>query len=230
MIKYLPLLSTIVTLVFAGIVFGQYLSRRKPYQLVWALALVIFAIATGSEFLGNAFGWTEATYRSWYLCGAMFGVAYLALGTIYLLAPRRWAHIVAGLLVLASIYPTFRVLTAPVDMQLALASGTISGTGFPADVRLMTPFFNVFGTVVLVGGALYSAYVFWRRRTQGNMVLSNILIAGGALLIAAGGAFSRFGIPELLFVSELLGIVVIFAGFLLSRQRHGDKKASKQQT
>lgn len=217
--QYISLLSTLVALTFAGIVFRQYLARRRPYQLVWSIALVIFGIATAAEFVGNAFGWSPGPYRAWYLCGAMFGVAYLALGTIYLLLPRMWAHIIAALLVLASIYPAYRVLTAAVDMQSALASGTVSGTGFPADVRLMTPFFNVFGTVVLVGGALYSAYVFWRRHEAGHRVISNVLIAAGALIIAAGGASSRFGIPELLFISELIGIIVMFVGFLLTRDR-----------
>lgn len=29
-------------------------------------------------------------------------------------------------------------------------------------VRLTTPFFNIYGLLTLVGGALYSAYLFWR--------------------------------------------------------------------
>ena len=45
------------------------------------------------------------------------------------------------------------------------------------------PFFNIYGLLTLVGGAIYSAYLFWRKRVLPNRVIGNILIAAGALLI-----------------------------------------------
>ncbi len=81
-------------------------------------------------------------------------------------------------------------------------------------VRSLTPFFNVYGTVTLVGGAMYSAYIFWRKRVLLHRVIGNILIAAGALLPAFGGTFSRFGIGGALYISELLGAILMFAGFI----------------
>ena len=81
-------------------------------------------------------------------------------------------------------------------------------------VRSLTPFFNVYGTLMLVGGAAYSIYIFWRKRILPHRVIGNIFIAIGALLPAFGGTFSRFGIPGALYISELLGAVLMFIGFV----------------
>ena len=72
-----------------------------------------------------------------------------------------------------------------------------------------------------MGGALYSAWVFWRRRLFPHRVVSNILIAVGALLPALSGTLARLGNPDYLYVAEFLGVVVISIGFLRSREVFG---------
>jgi hypothetical protein len=47
-----------------------------------------------------------------------------------------------------------------------------------------------------------------------HRTLGNIIIAIGAILPAFGGTFSRFGLPNALYITELLGAILIFAGFL----------------
>jgi len=92
----------------------------------------------------------------------------------------------------------------------------------PSGVRLMTPFFNSFGTVALVGGALYSAWIFWRKKILPHRVASNVLIAVGAMLPALGGTIMRFWDSLAAFyVLELVGVVVIYVGFLRSREVFG---------
>ncbi len=81
-------------------------------------------------------------------------------------------------------------------------------------MRTLTPFFNLYGTLLLVGGAAYSAWIFWRKRILLHRVIGNVLIAIGALLPAFGGVFSRLGIGGALYISELLGAILLFAGFL----------------
>ena len=61
-------------------------------------------------------------------------------------------------------------------------------------VRLTTPFFNIYGLLTLVGGAIYSAYLFWRKRVLPNRVIGNILIAAGALLIGTASTLTRLGL------------------------------------
>lgn len=214
----LPLLSTLVSFTFAATVFAQYLSRRKPHQLVWSFGLVSYGIGALAEFLAGVGIWNLAVYDAWYIFGAFFVAAYLGMGTVYLLVPRRIAHGVMGVLVALSLVAVLLVLTANVDLAQLSWPGKLSGKAMPNYVRLLTPFFNLFGTVALVGGAAYSAWFFWRRRAMAQRALSNLLIAVGALLPAIGSSLLRFDVPELFYLFEFLGVTVIFLGFLSNHE------------
>ncbi len=85
--------------------------------------------------------------------------------------------------------------------------------------RVLTPFFNIYGLLTLVGGAVYSAWIFLRKRIMPNRVLGNVLIAAGALMPGIGGLLSRFGLGGYLYLGELLGAVLMFAGFILATTR-----------
>lgn len=218
-IAVIPLASSIISVVFAVTVLDQFFARRKPYQLIWAIGLFMYFISTGSEFWVETWGLNETIYRLWYLFGAIFVAAYLGMGTLYLLVPRRIAHIIMAILLVASFYAVFRVFTASLDLSTLQY---LSGRAMPQGVRLMTPFFNTFGTVALVGGAIYSAWVFWRRRFMPHRVISNTLIAVGAILPAVGGTHMRLGGSLTTFyLLELVGIIIIFIGFLRSREVFG---------
>jgi hypothetical protein len=80
-------------------------------------------------------------------------------------------------------------------------------------VRLTTPFFNIYGLLTLVGGAIWSAYLFWRKRVLPNRVVGNVLIAAGALLIGSASTLTRLGYGQFLYVGELLSAIIMFAGF-----------------
>jgi len=80
-------------------------------------------------------------------------------------------------------------------------------------VRVLTPFFNIYGVILLAGGAVYSAWLFWRKRVLLHRVIGNLFIALGALSPAFGGALQRLGVPAVLYVSELIGVILIFIGF-----------------
>ena len=41
-----PLIAAVVALVFSGLLFRQYLQRRRSYQLAWAIALLMYAVAS----------------------------------------------------------------------------------------------------------------------------------------------------------------------------------------
>lgn len=83
-----------------------------------------------------------------------------------------------------------------------------------AGVRVLTPIFNIYGLLTLVSGAIYSAWIFLRKRIMPNRVIGNVLIAAGALMPAIGGILSRFGLGGYLYLGELLGAILMFIGFL----------------
>ena len=54
-----------------------------------------------------------------------------------------------------------------------------------------------------------------------HRVVSNVLIVTGAMLPALGGTMARMGQPQFLYILELLGVIIIFLGFLRSREVFG---------
>ncbi|HJW48139.1 MAG TPA: hypothetical protein VJ726_01845, partial [Candidatus Limnocylindria bacterium] len=72
------------------------------------------------------------------------------------------------------------------------------------------------GSVVLIGGALWSAWVFLRRRDNGRRAAANVIIATGVFIAAAGGTVAFTGASGVLELTNLLGISVMFVGFLLA--------------
>ena len=219
MYTWLPFLSGIISFVFAFLVLRRYAVRRGSHLLLWGVGMIFYGIGGFCEAYYGTFGWSPIVFRLWYLFGAILVAAWLGQGTVYLLVRRRWANFLMVLLALGSLYAAIRVFGAELDPSLMTTSvhtgSELSGHAIVTPgVRDLTPFFNIYGTITLVGGALYSAWIFWRKRVLLHRTLGNILIACGAILPAFGGAFSRFGIAGALYLSELLGAVLLFVGFL----------------
>ena len=216
---WLPFTSCIVSFIFAFFVFKRYLVRKGPHLLLWGIGLVFYSIGGFCEAYYGAFGWNPLVFRLWYLFGAILVAAWLGQGTVYLLANRKWANGLMVLLTLGSLYGLIRVFGAQLDPSLMTTSvhtgSELSGHAIVTPgVRILTPFFNLYGTVTLVGGAAWSAWIFWRKRILLHRTIGNILIAVGAMAPAFGGTFSRFGLPGALYLGELLGAVLMFVGFI----------------
>ena len=231
----IPLISTVVSIAFAVTILDQYFARRRPYQLIWAIGMFMYGISTFTEFWTGTWGLTATIYRFWYLFGAICSAAYLGMGTLYLLMKRRAANIIMGILLVLTVYSLIRIFAFPIN---------VTGTSLsdlkvmPVDIVSVTGLLNVFGTVALVGGAVWSAWIFWRKRILAHRVIYNVLIALGAMMPAIGGTLLRFGSPglTLFFLLELSGAVIMFIGFLRSKEVfglyrfpliHGFKKVSK---
>ena len=210
---YLPAITAIVAALFALVVLRQYGSHRKTYQLMWATGFAMFAIAAFAGYLARSGGTTESEYRIFYLFGAILNVAWLALGTLYLLAPRRWADIALAAVALLSLVAAYAVVSAPVDLTAAADSGR----GFPNGslARILAGVGSGVGSIVLIGGALWSAWVFFRKRHNGRRAIANVVIAVGVLIVAAGGTATFTGASGVLELANLVGLAVMFAGFLL---------------
>lgn len=97
-----------------------------------------------------------------------------------------------------------------------------------AAVRRVTPFFNIYGLLTLVGGALYSAFLFWRKRVLPNRVIANVLIAAGALLIAGASTLTRLGYGQFLYIGELLAAILMFAGFQMAARPDAPVSTSRR--
>ncbi len=218
---YLPFLSTLVTFAFATAVFRRYLHKRGTHLLLWSIGLVFYGIGTLAEVI-MGFSFSGLVLKLWYLSGAMLTAAWLGQGTLHLLVRKRG---VAGVMTLAlaalSLLAAVLVLIAPLNASAASYNVTLPISSQYKDILtrgglmlLLTILLNIYGTLTLFGGALYSAMLFWRKRILFNRMLGNLLIAIGALAPALAGSFVKLGLVDGLYFSELFGVVLMYIGFI----------------
>jgi len=213
-VHYIPIVTTVVAVLFSVAVFRRYAERRSgPHLLWWAFGILLYGVGTFTEASVTLFGWSEPLFRAWYISGALLGGAPLAQGTVYLLMRRRTANVLAAVLVLWVAVAAVFVLLTPIDYGLVEAhrlSGRVMEWSW---VRLFSPFVNTYAAVFLIGGAVYSALKFRRNPHTRHRFVGNVLIAAGALLPGVGGTATRMGHVEVLYVTEFVGLVLIWLGY-----------------
>jgi hypothetical protein len=213
LIPYLPIATTIVALGFSALLFQRFRERGGLHLLWWGIGTLTYAAGTLTESLVTLIGWHEPLFRIWYITGALLGGAPLAQVTVYLLLPRRIANVLTALLLTAVGVASLCLLMAPIRFDLVQPhrlSGQVLAWPW---VRLFSPVINSYAFLFLVGGAAASAVRYWGEPANRHRAVGNLLIAIGALLPGIGGAFTRFGHTEVLYVTELIGLVLIFLGY-----------------
>lgn len=210
----LPLASSILSFVYAAAVIKRFQSRPgHNHLLIWGIGLVMYGIGGACEAYTGAFGFNPIVLKIWYLFGAILVAAWLGQGTVFLLAHDLWVRRTTIVLTAASLFAAAAVIFAGVDPNYQ-AGAELTGKAFTTTwIRMLTPFFNIYGTVTLTGGALYSAWLFWRKRVLPNRMIGNIMIAAGAMAPAFGGVLNRFGLPGL-YLGEFVGVFLMYIGFL----------------
>lgn len=219
----LPFISALIMIAFAVDVFRRYVRRpTHTHLLVWGIGLTMFGIGSVAEAI-SAIVWSPVVFTSWYLFGAALNAAWIGQGTVFLLVRRNWVKILTAILVIGSLITAALMLTTPLDatkfstsQPLGEQYRNILPQGAP--VRLTTPLFNIYGTLMLVGGAIYSAFLFWRKRVLPNRVIGNVLIAVGALSIALASTLTRLGFGAYLYLGELIAAILMYSGFVLASQ------------
>lgn len=232
--NYIPLLTTIVTFIFVASVFNRYRLRKGTHLLFWGIGLVFYGLgALGEVLLSLSFN--PLILKMWYISGAMLTAAWLGQGTVFLLV--RKPGVARGMaigLAVVSLLAVALVLLAPLNPAAPVYDVTRPASEQYHDILtrstliiILTILLNIYGTITLVGGAIYSAYLFWRKRVLVNRVIGNILIAAGALLPATAGSFVWLGLVDWLYISELLGVILMYLGFLqATAHRPAEKKTT----
>jgi hypothetical protein len=217
-----PLAASIVALGFAALLGRRSLGRPRPAELLWAVALSMYAAASLALFLGVLDGWSEAEYRVYWLFGAVLNVPYLAAGELLLLVRDRRLWLPAlVLLVFATAYAVARIRTAPLDAA-ALAADLPRGADAWAGDRLALDLARLYAFptyAFLVGGTLWSAWRMRGRPELRDRFLGTLAIAVGATLVAAGSAFALSGNVVGFSLTLVTGISVMFWGFLRATRR-----------
>jgi hypothetical protein len=233
-----PLIVTIIAFAFAAILLRQFWSRRRPYQLVWTVSLTLGGVAGVAFILFLAAGRNAVFFKTYYAAGALLMAAYLGLGSIYLLAPRRFANYVAAVLVVLSVVGIALIYGTSISTSQLHAPNIEAGTNLVSGAPVvLIAVLNTFGAVSVIGGALYSAWRVWRRQGPVRILASNALIATGTILASLAGTLARLtGNGSAFWALLAAGFVVLFSGFILttmsgrSRTEQVQKAASRPET
>ena len=217
---FFPILSALISALCAGLIARDALRKPRPDKVAWCVAFAIFAIAAASEAIGSLSEWTPTLVRIYYLTGAVLVVGFLALGELYLLAGRAIERFAPGVTVLATAFSAALVFNAPVD-HAKLADDGWEALERSTILTITTITLNAGGTLVIVGGLLYSAWKFKRLGIYRNRMIGCVLIAAGTLIVAMGGTATRLGAREYFYVAMSIGVAVIFAGYLWTRRVEG---------
>jgi len=213
-----PIAVSALSALFAAVLLGQYIRRRRPYQLIWTLALTMSALASMAYVWALPPTSSPLAFRAYYALGGALMPAWLGLGSVYLVMPQRGAERLAGALTTLSAIAAGAVIAAPLDLAAlhGLQGGPGTGILLPGAWLPLTVVLNTLGVAAVVGVAVYSGMLAARRRGDSWLLGSNALIAAGDLVVGAAGAMARTGRPELFWVTMLAGWAIIFAGFMLA--------------
>ncbi len=215
---------------------------RFGYFVAASIALGgLFSLAATARYPGSATGGYIA------LGVALVAAACVATATAArrdLQAHVAMGFLVAGTLVVAALVITARLSGGYLDP----ATHVPVAAAFPGYLRVSSVPFNAGGGLALVFGALYSAYIYMPKKRavaarfgvlaiavnfltslpgaatalfQGKLnsrVPATILIAVGAFIPGVTSSLNRFGVTWSFFLGEFFGVVLIFAGFLVSEE------------
>ena len=209
----LAVAAALVALAFACSTYERWLRRRRRHELAWSVALAFFSLAALALAAGAALGWSPVTFRLFYLFGAIVNVPFLALGTVYLLFGARIGDRTAAVVALACAFAAGVVLTEPLRGPLPADELVQGADVFGPGPRVFAAVASGLGALTIFVGAAFSA---WRYR-RGRMLWSNVLIAVGTLILSSSGLLnSVLDEMEGFAVTLVVGISVIFAGFLVA--------------
>ncbi|UCH64098.1 MAG: hypothetical protein JSU77_06655 [Fidelibacterota bacterium] len=224
LIYYLPIVTTIIALIFGCAIYRRYVQRGRigNHLLWWTIGVLTYGMGTFAESYITLLGLNPVIFKFWYIAGALLGGAPLATGTVWFLlrpaAARRWTIA----LIIAVTIPAILAILSPVDLTVLDPHLPGSRALVWSWVRVFSPFINTYAVAFLVGGAILSALRYSKAAPSGegeeagkarDRVVGNSLIAVGAILPGIGGMASRFGHTEILYVLELIGIILIWLGY-----------------
>lgn len=209
--------ATLVALAATLSALDRWFLRRRPHEAAWATAFGLFAIASSALAAGAGLGWSEATFRAFYLFGAILNVPVLAVGTLVLHGSPRAQRTAVGAVALFSTFAVGVMLATPFTAPLPVDRLARGAEVLPALPRILAALASSVATLVVVVGALRSAVRFRSAPAGGRRAIANVVIAAGVLLTGASGlANSLLGEMGAFALFLTVGVSVIFVGYQVS--------------
>jgi len=230
LVNYIPIATTLFSIFFFIELMQHWLKHKSAtYLLWWAIGIFFYGAGTITESVHALAGYSPVNFRLWYIFGALLGGAPLAQGTVYLLLKKRTANVLSAILVTVIAAASVLVFMSPLK-PIETTGGKLGGALLEwTFIRAITPFINIYAFIFLVGGASYSAVLYYRTVIDKSKFWGNVLIAAGGLLPGIGGSASKFGYVYVLYVTEFIGICLIHAGYQRMKESSAPSIHANQQ-
>ena len=216
--EYIPIFTTIFSIYFFKEIFAHYKKRQTTYLLWWSIGVLTFGLGTLAESINVLFGWSAFNLKYWYIVGALLGGFPLAQGSVYLLMNRKFANVTTIIFVTLILIASIFIVMAPIELPDPF-DGKLTGKVFGWTwVRYFSPFINLYAFIFLVGGAIFSAIKYYKKGIKEAPFRGNIFIAIGGLLPGIGGSFTRAGYVEVLYITEFIGLLLIYYGYKIIKK------------
>ena len=208
------LAAGVVATLFCVDLVRRHRASPSPHTAAYAAGIGFFALATWALFVGTTTGWTSASYRTFFLFGAIVNIPVLALGSMFLVVGRR-----AGHTMLLLMFPFFAI-SIPMALAEPFDGGSLPADGVPGGRELWAEMFGPrlwaaigggMGATIIIVLALVSVVRFWRRNRL--LVWGNVLIVAGTLAASTGGTILALGIDWGFSGSLLVAAALIWAGY-----------------
>ena len=210
----LALVAAVTASVFFGDLLRSYRSAPRPHTAAYMAGIGLFAMATWALFIGTATGWTSASYRVFFLFGAIINIPVLALGSMFLVVGRR-----AGHLMLLLMFP-FLAISIPMTVAQPFDAGPLLSGGVPRGQDLWLEVFGPrlwaaigggMGAIILILLAVVSVFRFWRKNRR--IVWGNVSIVAGTVAASTGGTSLALGEAGGFALSLLAAVSLIWLGY-----------------
>lgn len=215
-----PVVATLVSGVFSVALLHRFSKRRRLSELAWGVAMAEFAIASLAVAAGISGGWDPTLYRLYWLFGALLNVPWLALGSIALLGRRPLTALALVAVAVGTVWGIVQVAGGTVNPFILgvkdIPRGSVAWRPDPS-VRTLASLYSIPAWAIVVLIALVSGRRRGGVRPPVARVRANWTIAAGVTIVAVGGsALARLARGSVFSVTLALGVVVMFAGFLMA--------------
>lgn len=191
--------------------------------------MVLFAVGSFALWWATSTGWSDGVFRVFFTAGAVLNVAWLALGSVALLAGDRIAIPLRRVVALLSAFAIGVMAVAPAKKVFVASEFPQARDHFGVLPRVLAAVGSGVPALVIILGALWSiARVMTNRSpaltgsrrtltiTPSRLVLSNAFIAAGTLVLSASGSLAgRLGEEQAFTVTLSIGVLILFVGFMI---------------
>jgi hypothetical protein len=232
----LAVAAALVALMFCFAITERWLVRRRPHELAWAIAMGLFVAGALSVAWGVGVGWGSVSFRLYYLFGAVLNVAWLAFGQVLISGSNpKWAGAARTWLIAGSAFATGILAATPLRGSIDRDQLPKGDEVFGAGPRILAGIGSGGGALIVFGGTAMATIALARARRRGQRgagprAIGTGLIAVGTLVLGRSGGYAERGQLNGFSITLLVGITILFAGYLVASRRSQPKPAQSAQS